>query len=325
MPNATATMIVTAALLTAACEQAPTQGNFTEPQHASMPFSAGAGGGGAVLDVTTAGMDFDMPDEIPSGWTTVRYHNRSGVTHFFVIEKMPAGRTVEDSRRDVVPVFQAAWNLIEAGDAAAGFAEFGNLPAWFSEIVFTGGPGLIAPGGTAETTLYLEPGTYVVECYVKAPDGTFHTTMGMLRGLVVTDEVSRGTEPRAAYDVRVSNSGVTLEGAPAPGLRTFAVHFDEQMVHEHFLGHDVHLVRLTDSTDLDELATWMDWSTVGALTTPAPAEFLGGTQEMPAGSTAYFTALLTPGRYALIAEVPDPKGKNMLQTFSVPAGGQGSR
>jgi hypothetical protein len=125
--------------------------------------------------------------------------------------------------------------------------------------------------------------------------------------------------------VRISNSGIELESAPRPGLRTFAVHFDEQMVHEHFLGHDVHLVRLPDDTDLDALAVWMNWSAVGALATPAPAEFLGGTQEMPAGSTAYFTAQLTPGRYALIAEVPDPAGKNMLKTFSVPAGSQSSR
>ena len=324
MRSATATMIAAAALLAGACERAPAPADFTDLEQANLPSAARVGGSGVVLDVTTAGMDFDLRDVIPSGWTTVRYHNRSSFTHFFVIEKMPEGRTVEDSRREVVPVFQAAWNLIEAGDAAAGFAEFSNLPEWFSEIVFTGGPGLIAPGGTAETTLYLEPGTYVIECYVKAPDGTFHTTMGMLRGLVVTEDASGGREPRAAYDVRISNSGMELEGTPRPGLRTFAVHFDEQMTHEHFLGHDVHLVRLADNTDLDEVAAWMNWATVGALTTPAPAEFLGGTQEMPAGNTAYFTALLTPGRYALVAEVPDPIGKNMLKTFVVPAGAQSS-
>ena len=75
-------------------------------------------------------------------------------------------------------------------------------------------------------------------------------------------------------------------------------------------------MRLEDDTDLAALGDWMNW--ISGLQTPAPAEFLGGTHEMPAGKTAYFSALLTPGRYALIAEVPDPAAKGMLLTFSIP-------
>lgn len=53
---------------------------------------------------------------------------------------------------------------------------------------------------------------------------------------------------------------------------------------------------------------------------PAPkgVAFLGGTQEMPQGKKAYFKADLQPGDYAFIAEVPDPMGKGMFQTFSIP-------
>jgi hypothetical protein len=38
---------------------------------------------------------------------------------------------------------------------------------------------------------------------------------------------------------------------------------------------------------------------------------------MPAGETGYFTAALEPGRYAWIAEVPNPAEKGMLQPFTV--------
>jgi hypothetical protein len=45
--------------------------------------------------------------------------------------------------------------------------------------------------------------------------------------------------------------------------------------------------------------------------------FLGGMNNMLAGDTGYFTANLEPGRYVLIAEVPNPASKNMLKTFTV--------
>jgi hypothetical protein len=45
--------------------------------------------------------------------------------------------------------------------------------------------------------------------------------------------------------------------------------------------------------------------------------FLGGVNDMPAGSIGYFTPTLEIGNYALIAEVPNASSKNMLKTFVV--------
>lgn len=284
---------------------------------ARAPFALGSGGPN-IVEVTSSGMSFDLPESIPSGWTTFRYHNRTGVTHFFIIEKMPAGKTVEDSRAEVVPVFQEGMDLIIEGKFDEALAAFGALPAWYPEVVITGGPGLTAPGGTSEMTVHLEPGTYVIECYVKTPDGTFHTTYGMIEGLTVTDAGSDASPPQPTLRVTMQNDRLELDGTLRPGRHTIAVHFAEQTVHEHFLGHDVHLVRLEDDTDVQALNDWMSWAAPAGLSTVAPAEFLGGVQEMPAGSTGYFHTILTPGRYALIAEVPDPAAKNMLHVFRVP-------
>jgi hypothetical protein len=67
-----------------------------------------------------------------------------------------------------------------------------------------------------------------------------------------------------------------------------------------------------------ELGAWMNWTLPDGLETPAPAEFLGGVNDMPAGATGYMNVVVKPGRYAWIAEVPDPAGMGMLQTFEVP-------
>ena len=90
------------------------------------------------------------------------------------------------------------------------------------------------------------------------------------------------------------------------------------MAHENFVGHDVHLARLEDDTDLEQLAIWMDWSEPSGLETPAPVQFVGGVNEMPAGETGYVHVRLAPGRYAWIAEVPHSMQKGMLKTFVVP-------
>ena len=224
-------------------------------------------------------------------------------------------KTVEDSKTEVVPAFQKIMDAILAGKKEL---PLGDLPAWYKEVKFVGGPGLIAPGKTVVTTLHLEPGTYVIECYVKSPDGVFHSTNGMIEGLKVTEESSKATAPKPTLEMRLSSDkGISVDKSIRPGKHIIAVHFEDQKVQEHFLGFDVHLARLNEDTDLKKLAAWMDWSKPGGFATPAPVTFLGGTQEMPGGNTAYFHIELKPGKYAWIAEVPNPSEKGMLKTFTV--------
>lgn len=152
----------------------------------------------------------------------------------------------------------------------------------------------------------LDPGTYVMECYVKAPDGTFHASLGMARSILVRREPSRGSPPTADVDVTLSNDEIAGPEAVTPGEHTVAVHYQEHP--QGGLGNDLHLVRLGQETSLEEIASWMDWMEVGGLRAPAPAEFLGGAQEMPVGYTAYFTVDVEPGRYAWISESPAEGG-----------------
>jgi hypothetical protein len=274
-----------------------------------------------IIQVSSNGMSFNAPTTIQSGWTTFLYENNTRHPHFFVLEKLPEGKTVEDSREEIVPVFQEGMDHFNEYNFEAGFAAFAKLPAWFNEIVFTGGPGIIDSGKTAETTVWLEPGDYVIECYIKTPNGTFHAALGMMEGLHVEETNNGQREPKSSLDVTISSTGgIQFPNKIRPGMHTFAVTFENQIMHDNFLGHDVHLVKLNQNEDIAELNAWMNWADPAQFKTPAPAgiEFLGGTQELPAGKTAYFSAHLKPGTYAFIAEVPDPLSKGMLKIFNVP-------
>lgn len=278
-----------------------------------------------VLHVTARGLEFDAPDTVASGWTTVRFTNESDLIHFALVERLPEGAGIED-QQELAAIFQEGMDLLNAGEADAAMETFGTLPEWFGEIVFLGGPGFVSSGRTAQATVYLEPGTYLLECYVKT-SGIFHSynpspsVFGMVHEFTVTEDSSAAPEPTGTVEITLSSErGIEIAGDVVPGEHTVAVHFEDQTVHENFVGHDVHLVRLRDDTDLEELATWIDWTQPTGLETPAPAEFLGGTHELPAGGTAYFTVLLEPGRYAWISEVSNAAEKGMLKTFTVPVG-----
>lgn len=272
------------------------------------------------LTIVTNAMDFQCQDTLTAGWNTINYQNKSGEVHFLVLEKYPEGKGVKDAEAKVVPVFQQAMDLIIAGKQDAGFAEFAKLPEWFSKVEFRGGTGLIAPGKTAQTTVKVVPGTYVMECYVKMPDGSFHSSMGMIKQLVFIDSVNETQPPVADVNIEVSEAaGITTADSIKAGKQCFGVTFKDQKLYENFVGHDVHLVRLAADADINKLESWMNWVNPQGLTSPTPAqfEFLGGTQEMPVGNTAYFTANLSPGNYALIAEVPEPAKHKLLYRFSI--------
>ncbi|MFO7587504.1 MAG: hypothetical protein R6X22_05470 [Gemmatimonadota bacterium] len=278
-----------------------------------------------VVEIVARGLKFEAPDTISSGWTTVRFRNESGMTHFALFDAMPPGYGIDEHQEQLAPAFQKGMDLLNAGDVDAAMTAFGEIPEWFGQVVFAGGPGLLAPGRTAETTVFLEPGTYVVECYVKT-DGIFHSyspdpsTYGMVHELTVTSDVTDAPEPEADIRLTISTErGIEVQGEPTAGDHVVAVHFESQGPHENMIWHDVNLARLAGDTDLEALAAWMDATSPGGLETPAPVVFVGGTNEMPAGSTAYVHVALEPGRYAWIAEVPRPDEKGMLKVFEVPA------
>ena len=274
----------------------------------------------SVIDIVTESMEFQSPDTIPSGWVTWKYHNESSQPHFILIDDPIDSITVEDFENELLPPFGEGITLLYEGKNEEAFAAFGKIPEWYAGTVWPGGVGLISGGHTAQTTMKLDPGYYIIECYVKMPGGMFHTNMGMYKVLVVSDEVSPLSEPSADINVLVSGeTGISFEPPKNAGTYTFSVHYLDQKKHEHFQGHDVNLVKIADGADTKKLETWMSWLNLDGLIDPVPEgfTFLGGVNDMPAGKTGYFTATLEPGGYALISEVPNAASKNMFKTFEI--------
>ena len=115
--------------------------------------------------------------------------------------------------------------------------------------------GLISPNHVADTTLKLNSGYYIIECYVKMSNGIFHTSMGMAKELIVSDTNSGNEKPKADIDIEISSTdGIVFNDSISKGIRTFSVHYKDQIVHEHFLGHDVNLAKIDDNVNLETLA-----------------------------------------------------------------------
>ncbi len=273
-----------------------------------------------VVEVVTNAMDFQLVKSIPSGWTTFKYRNQSSDTHFFILEKYPEGKNITNASKDIIPVFQRAMDSITAGKTEAGMAIFQNFPEWFHEVVIVGGTGMIAPGKIAQSTVNLEPGTYLVECYVKMNSGMFHSSMGMLAELTVTSEKNGKEPPVPTSEINISSTkGIEFKNELQTGRQTFKVNFLDQIAYPNFVGHDVHLVKLTPEADLKTLEKWMNWLDPKGLISPLPTgfEFMGGIQDMPGGNSGYFTVNLTEGRYAFISEIPDASKHKMLKEFKI--------
>lgn len=278
-----------------------------------------------VVEIRAVGMTFEAPKEIPSGWTTFRFVNASGMIHFAIIDVPPEGIDAQVMSDTVMQPFQEAMDAMNAGDEAAVNAAFGEFPAWIGELGRNGGPGLLSPGLTGQTTVFLNPGHYVLECYVKT-DGVFHSTspgdgrIGMMADLVVTDAQNNAPEPEANVTLAVTNSGFDIsDGAIRPGWNTIRVDYLEQQALPSFVGNDVHLMRVDDEKSIARADGWMDWRTRNGLEDPAPVTFLGGINDLPAESYGYFTVNLEPGAYAFIAEMPRPGAAGFVLPFSVEA------
>lgn len=280
-------------------------------------------------------------DEIASGWTTFEFNNASGYDHFFLIWQIPdegieaaeaAGEPLLDHfYQNITKSFQTEFNPYINGEiefdvfADSLVGTISEKAPWFFDpgAKTMGGPGFTAAGTTSETTVNLEPGEYIVECYVKNDEEVFHSYIGMLEYISVTEETTGVEEPDPTNTVTISSTeGIQVEQPLAAGSHTIEIVFEDQASYAHLQGHNVQLVRLSDKEDqelLGNLATWMDWRQPGSLVDQAPegAEFMGGTMEMTKGGTAYFHVDLKPGDYAWIAEVPNPAEHNMLKPFTI--------
>lgn len=265
-----------------------------------------------TVDIVAEDYEFTAPDTVRSGWTTLRLHNQGSEHHLFTFVGLPDGVTYADFEQGFLAPGDSLWSLVLDGtieESAFGERFRTLLPGWYSDLVQPGGVSLTAPGRTAQTTVRLEPGVHVLECYVLTSEEEYHLLEGMAHRVEVVPPSNGADPPAADHDLELSDLDLTGVRDLSSGEHTFAFHFLEDpkaLPYQH-----VHLARLDENTDVQALAEWMKVDPV----MPSPVEFLGGPQHMPAVNTAYATFELEPGQYAWVVGGPPEQGE--IETFTV--------
>lgn len=272
------------------------------------------------IEVVSTGMNFEMVDEINSGWTTFRYSNKSNETHFFILEKLPDSIGIEKYQKEFLSPFKKAYSYFIEGDIETGNKQFNDLPSWSAKMEISGGVALTSPKKTSETTLFLEPGTYIMECYVRMPNGMPHIFYGMLKEFTVSIEDNGKKEPTADEEISISSEdGIAFKDSLTEGSYTFSVNFKDQKIYEHMLGHDINLVKIENEKHLKVLNDWVNLTDYTTFKTPAPEglTFLGGVEDLFGDKKGYFNVTLKKGHYVLISEIPNALKRNMFKRFEV--------
>ncbi len=227
-----------------------------------------------IVDVTAVDYAFGMPTEIPSGWVTFRMKNMGKEEHLGIVEKYPDSLGYDG-------LIAMISNALEE-DGMEGFYPLLEL----REGQF-GGPAMLSPNLTGETTVFLEPGLYAFTCWVKTPEGDLHLQKGMIRPFKITNEETGADKPTGTVDITMSDFAINIEDSIAAGDHIFNVNFENP--------HNVHMAKLEEGDDLEELKQWMTH-----VTAPSPFRFIGGAEQAPEGMSSTFKATLEPGRYAFL-------------------------
>jgi hypothetical protein len=184
-------------------------------------------------------------------------------------------------------------------------------PAW---QVAAGGPGPIFAGTTAVYTANLDPGTYVLACYVPAPDGQPHAAKGMVTSVTVTDG-EEGELPGADATIGAKEYAFTGIDELTAGEQTVLV--ENQGQEPHFWA----IVQNAPGKTAQDVN--------GFFTSQAPPAgpppftgFPGLVSSFGPGGKATRTLELEPGTYTIFCLIAAPDGqphsnKGMLTEFKI--------
>lgn len=228
-----------------------------------------------VVHIKTTDFAFELPDTIPAGLTTFHLMNEGPDWHHASLVRLDDGHTMAD--------VQAAFTSDEE-------------PSWAHAL---GGPNAPFAGGTAQVTMNLEPGNYVLLCFVPGPDGVPHVAKGMMRALtVVPSDAPTGPLPESDLTVTLSDYDFAMSAPVSAGKQV--IRFENTAAQPH----ELWFAKLAPGTTAEQLMAWFE-KPEG----PPPFTESGGIGALEAGQVQVMTHDFTPGDYALICWIPDATDK----------------
>ncbi len=219
-----------------------------------------------VVHITASEYAFQAPDTLPSGVTTLHMMNQGKEIHHMVLVKVPLAE------------FQK-W------DPA------GPPP---TDVVALGGPNAAPPGGTAEVTVDLQPGSYTLVCFIPGPDGKPHMLSGMTRALTVTPGTSTAAAATPDITVTLVDYDFQFSTPLTAGHHVIRVENAGPQIHE------LVLIKLEPGKTPEDFAKYDGKG-------PPPGMPLNGASPMSTGVSNTVSVDIIPGDYALICFVEDSK------------------
>jgi uncharacterized cupredoxin-like copper-binding protein len=227
------------------------------------------------VDYTASEFSFTGPDKLPAGLISIRLTNNGHEPHHGQLLRLNDGVSLDQ--------FMSALQYDEQQAAAL--------------VSIEGGPGLIDPQATAEVSLELAPGTYLLACFVPSEDGVPHLAKGMLKPLQVASASGPALpEPAVAATFTARDFQFEMPAELPYGRATYRVTNLGPQPHE------VGIIKLAPGASVQDVLAFYTGEPSG----PPPFQSVGGINGLGAGKSGFMTLDLQPGQYAAVCLIPDP-------------------
>jgi hypothetical protein len=266
---------------------APAAARQATPEDAASPL---AGLGYPELVITTDGTDFDPPAEVEAGRYRLVLQNNGELNADIELYQLPEGITPDD--------------------LLAAFEE-DDVPDWFFETVFGGGP-VSAPGQTGDVVVDLTPGEWVFNLYTYTEDEEGEDA-DLPKIVTVTGEMPAVEDPAGAVEIEMDEFDFAVPDDLAAGPQVWQVTNVGEQPH-HMIG-----VSVPDGTTEEQVAELAATffgppATPEAGATPVePALSFEDVEDafevgiLSTGRVNWLGFDLAPGTYAAICFLPDPE------------------
>jgi uncharacterized cupredoxin-like copper-binding protein len=242
---------------------------------APSPSAAAAGN---TVNFDAVDFNYTLPDSIPAGPVTLVMRNAGKEAHTGV-------------------TFQQFTAALQQGEGPA-----------LALVSFKGGTGALDPGSNTESvSVNLQPGDYVVLCFLTGADGIPHFAKGMIKPLTVTAGTTptSATKPNAPVTITLKDFAFDSPDTLPSGSNAWAITNNGPQPHE------LQVAKLASGGSANDILNFFSTPTPSG---PPTFQSVGGFQGIDPNSGGTLTLNLPAGQYAFYCAIPDPtNGKRHLQ------------
>ncbi len=180
---------------------------------------------------------FTGPSDVNPGWVTFHLTNIGQEPHQLVVVRLADGETFDEHMA----------MMMNGSNATMDNGTMMNATEY--KDTYVGGIGNVLPGSTANATVHLAAGTYVIECEIPGPAGP-HFMHGMLRQLNVTGTDNGAAEPTGDLTLSLFNYGFAWSTPPTAG------HHVIKIVNNGTMDHEAPMERLVGNKTMQDFLAW---------------------------------------------------------------------